>query len=199
MNLLQLVIVTLAISPLVACSGATPPPASGASNTSPASSASGSSGAAETPKAAPLGLVTRAELETLPKFVDAWAKGDAPSAEAAKALALVPPGATVRVFLGTWCSDSRRELVRFWKAVDLAGGKLPFAVELVAVDHDKTDPGGLSKGVGLRYVPTFVVLRAGKELGRVIESAPGGIEHDLGVLLRGEKTGVISGRSDVGA
>jgi hypothetical protein len=144
-----------------------------------------------------VGHVARSEVEKLPKWIDAK-KQDDPDPAAAKALASVPAGAKVRVFFGTWCGDSRREVTRFWKALDLAG-KVPFEVEYVAVDHAKHAPGDLEAGAGLRYVPTFIVVRDGKEIGRIIESSPNGIEVDLGKLLRGERGGVISLRTDVGA
>ncbi len=144
------------------------------------------------------GPIARASVEALPKWQAARARPEArPDPEAARALRAVPPGGTVRVFLGAWCGDSRREVSRLWAALDAAGGPVPFAVELVAVDRAKAAPGGLTEGVGLRYVPTFVVLRAGAEVGRVVESAPGGIERDLAALLRGERRGVVSGRRDL--
>jgi hypothetical protein len=147
-----------------------------------------------------VGHVARADVEALPKWVEAKTDPETQPDEAgAKALASVPAGASVRVIFGTWCGDSRREVTRFWKALDVAGGKVPFAIEYVGVDMGKKAPEGLIDGVELRYVPTFIVLRGGKEVGRVIESAPNGIEKDLGALLRGEKTGVISLRTDVGA
>jgi hypothetical protein len=141
--------------------------------------------------------VSRRSVEALPAWAAARAAA-APDPAAARALRDVPPGATVRVYLGTWCPDSRREVTRFWKALDQAGGPVPFAVELVAVDRDKAAPGGLADGAALRYVPTFVVLRRGKEVGRIVESAPAGIEADLAALLRGARTGVVSGRADLG-
>jgi len=64
------------------------------------------------------------------------------------------------------------------------------------VDRAKEAPGDLLSGVELEYVPTFVVSRGGAEVGRIVESSPGGVERDLGDLLRGDQTGIISGRED---
>jgi len=167
----------------------------GTSATVPSSNAPSSSSTADTL----VGHVTRAEVEALPKWAVAKDSTETnPELEAAKALSSVPAGASVRVILGTWCGDSRREVTRFWKALDVAGA-VPFSIEYVAVDRAKKTSDGSIDGVELRYVPTFIVLRNGKESGRVIESSPNGIERDLGALLRGEKTGVISRRTDVGA
>lgn len=144
-----------------------------------------------------LGRVTRAQLEPLPAWREARSLAP-PDPIAAHALARVPPGAVVRVFLGTWCSDSRKEVSRFWQAMDLAEST-PFGVELIAVDRRKRAPDGLTDDAHVRYVPTFVVLRDGREVGRVVESSPSGIEADVGALLRGTCTGVISTRENVGA
>ncbi|HEX2254935.1 MAG TPA: hypothetical protein VHQ65_16845 [Thermoanaerobaculia bacterium] len=155
-----------------------------------------------------VGEVTRQELEAhQPDWVAALVEAQAdpttaPDAEAAMALAAVEPGAEVTVYLGTWCSDSKRELARLWGAFDSAGiepgSGAPFDLRYVAVDRDKRQPAALLAGADLQYVPTFVVRRGGEEVGRIVEVAPTGIEHDLLALLTGETSGVVSGRDDLG-
>lgn len=113
--------------------------------------------------------------------------------EAARALAAAPVGARVDVFLGTWCGDSVREVGRFLRYLD-SMGSAPFEVRLIAVDRTKSAP-GFSEGVGLRYVPTFVVVRGGREVGRIIESPPNEIGRDLAALLSGAASGELSGRT----
>jgi hypothetical protein len=121
-----------------------------------------------------------------------------PDPEAVRALRSAPRGAEVVVYLGVWCPDSQREVPRLWKAFEQAGGPLPFSVTYVGVDHGKRDPGGTAQAVGLRYVPTVIVRKGGREVGRVVESAPGGIERALADLLSGARSGVISERGDLG-
>ena len=55
----------------------------------------------------------------------------------ALALGAVEPGAAIDVYLGTWCSDSERELARFWRALDLNLGIVPFDVRYIAVDRSE--------------------------------------------------------------
>lgn len=144
------------------------------------------------------GRVTREELEeAMPSWMGAMVEA-AIDEEAAVALASVPPGAEVTVVLGTWCSDSGREVPRFWRALDQVGGLVPFEIEYLAVDREKEEPAELLDGLDLEYVPTFVVRRDGREVGRIVESAPGGIEVDLLALLTGEASGVLTGRDDLG-
>lgn len=203
-SLLALMLPLVAVS--TACAG--PEPAS--EEAAPA----GTEAAAEEPTDEPIdekeplvGVVTRAEMEAHePDWVMAQIEAE-PDPEAARALLEVPPGADVTVYLGTWCSDSKRELSRLWRAFDEAGidpsgsgmgEEPPFDLRYVAVDRDKEAPGGLVEGVGLRFVPTFVVRRDGEEVGRMVEVSPNGIEHDLLSLLTGEATGIVSARDDLG-
>ena len=145
-----------------------------------------------------LGPVTREEIEAAePEWVAAEAEAEL-DVEAAQALAAVEPGAEVDVYLGTWCSDSRRELARFWRALDENLGIVPFDVEYIAVDRSDKRPPELLRDLDLRYVPTFIVRRDGREVGRMVEVSPHGIERDLLGILDGTTPGVVSARDDLG-
>jgi cyclophilin family peptidyl-prolyl cis-trans isomerase/HEAT repeat protein len=159
--------------------------------------------AAAAPAPHAFGAVERALVEVQhPEF-----RSTGPEVEPAPAiceqLARVPAGARIDVYFGTWCGDSRREVTRFWNALDritraaAPGARLPFDLHYVAVDRSKQEPAELLTGVELKYVPTFVVTRQGREVGRVVESAPEGIEKALLDLLSGARTGVISGRPEL--
>jgi len=115
-----------------------------------------------------------------------------PDLAAARALAAVAPGAEVTVFLGTWCGDSARELPRFWRSLDEAGGEVPFPVHYVAVDRAKKEPAAPIASYAIEFVPTFIVSRQGREVGRIVEEAPHGVEKDLLALLTGKAHGVLS-------
>ena len=144
------------------------------------------------------GEVTRDEVETaVPSWVQAEIEANLDPV-AVQELSRVEPGAEVTVFLGTWCSDSKRELSRLWRAFDEMAGLVPFQVTYVAVGRDKEEPEAWIEGSGLEYVPTFVVRRGGEEVGRIVEVAPHGIVEDLHALLSGEVQGVVSARDDLG-
>lgn len=150
---------------------------------------------------AQLGPLTREQVERLdPRFVESEATAVIDSA-AARELAAVAPGAELKVYLGTWCSDSRREVGRFWRALDELAGlaeAVPFTVEYVGVDRKKVEPAALLAGADVHYVPTFVVSRDGIECGRVVERAPHGIERDLADLLAGTQRGFLSATQQPG-
>jgi thiol-disulfide isomerase/thioredoxin len=148
-------------------------------------------------EAVPVGPVTREKIETAaPEWVQAQLESR-PEAEAARALASVEPGAEVTVFLGTWCGDSRREVPRLWKALDETGGAVPFEIHYVGVDHDKKEPAAELAENGIQYLPTFIVRRGGREVGRIVETSPNGIEKDLLALLTGKARGVLATREDL--
>ncbi len=145
-----------------------------------------------------VGEVTREQIEEAkPEWVAAEVESEIDT-EAALALANVEPDAKLRVYLGTWCGDSRRELARFWRALDETGGMVPFEIEYLAVDRAANRPPELEQEVGLKYVPTFIVSRGDEEVGRMVEVSPNGIERDLLGLLTGELNGVVSAREDLG-
>jgi thiol-disulfide isomerase/thioredoxin len=143
-----------------------------------------------------IGATSRDKVEASPDWVQAEVDAK-PDAAAAAALAAVEPGAEVTIYLGTWCGDSRREVPRFWKAVDAAGASVPFEVRYVGVDHAKKEPADLLKQDGVRYLPTIIVRRRGHEVGRIVETSPHGVEQDLLALLTGKASGVLSTRQDL--
>jgi len=90
----------------------------------------------------------------------------------------------LRVFMGTWCDDSQREIPALFKILDNIG----FDEEnlyLVAVDNDKKTPQGYENDYTIEYVPTIILSKAGKELGRFVEYAQENLEKDLYAILSG--------------
>lgn len=167
---------------------ADPPPAAEASEAAKASEAS--------EDGALVGVLTREQIEAAhPDWVQSEVAA-APDAEASKALAAVPPGAEVTVFLGTWCGDSQREVPRLWRALDQAaaqgGADLPFRVNYVGVDRQKKEPAAPIANYEIEFVPTFIVSREGREVGRIVEQSPHGVEEDLLALLTGKAQGALS-------
>jgi thiol-disulfide isomerase/thioredoxin len=120
-----------------------------------------------------------------------------PDLETAFSLANLETDAEVTIFFGSWCSDSRRELARFWKALDFGGGESGFSVRYIALDRSKKEPAADLGNREILYVPTFVVERDGREIGQIIEHSPNGIEQDLLMLLEGRSSGWISARDDL--
>ncbi len=92
---------------------------------------------------------------------------------------------TIKVFMGTWCEDSQREVPALYKILDATD----FDYEnfsIVALSHDKETPNGLEKGYNIEYVPTIIFLKNGDTLNRIVEYAHKTLEQDMLTILKGE-------------
>ena len=106
-----------------------------------------------------------------------------PDAEALEVFQAVTQPLTIKVFYRTDCIDSIRHVPPFIKTVRLADNDA-IAVEYIGVSRAKDKPADLLAGWDIRRVPTFIVLREGEELGRVIETPRVKIEVDLAEILK---------------
>lgn len=94
-----------------------------------------------------------------------------------------------KIFMGTWCGDSQREVPRIFKILDYCGVD-PSRIRLIMVsDADSTykqSPGHEEKGLNIFRVPDLIVLDKEQELGRIVEFPVQSLEKDLLTLLDGE-------------
>ncbi len=89
----------------------------------------------------------------------------------------------IKIFLGTWCPDSRREVPRVYKILDYLGYPAE-QVTLIALDRDKHGPAHEEEGFDIALVPTIIFYRGGVEIGRIIERPTNSLEEDmLDILL----------------
>jgi len=93
---------------------------------------------------------------------------------------------SIQIVLGTWCPDSRREVPRFMKILDL--WKFPGEqVTFIGVDNAKLSPVGDFDKMDIQRVPTFIILKNKIEKGRIIENPVTSLEQDLlDILTRNE-------------
>ena len=93
----------------------------------------------------------------------------------------------VTIFFGGWCSDSKREVPRFLKLADEAG--IPKErIKLYALDRTKKSNDGLTEKYNIEWVPTFIFLKQGEEIGRITESPRTTLEADVLTILAGART-----------
>lgn len=84
----------------------------------------------------------------------------------------------ITIVLGTWCSDSRREVPRFLKILD----QLSFPenkIKYIFVDRKKKGLSDEVDSLNIEFVPTMIFYRAGEEIGRIIETPDETLEEDL--------------------
>ncbi|WP_298512437.1 thioredoxin family protein [uncultured Kordia sp.] len=91
----------------------------------------------------------------------------------------------IKVFMGTWCEDSQREVPHFYRILDVLKINEK-KVELITVDEDKMTPEHLEDGFDITNVPTFIFYKDGKEINRIVESPVTSLEKDMLSILSGE-------------
>ncbi|WP_430409860.1 thioredoxin family protein [Kordia sp.] len=91
----------------------------------------------------------------------------------------------IKIFMGTWCEDSQREVPHFYKIADVL--KLDEKnIELITVDEEKETPEHLEDGFNITNVPTFIFFKDGKEINRIVEFPVTSLEKDMLHILSGE-------------
>jgi thiol-disulfide isomerase/thioredoxin len=106
-----------------------------------------------------------------------------PNMECVKNLTALKDTVQLLVFLGTWCEDSQIVFPQFLKLLEQVGFNNK-RLTIIGVDRNKTTLGSLSEAMGVTKAPTIIVLKAGKEVGRVEEFGKSGLyDQDLGEIL----------------
>jgi len=91
---------------------------------------------------------------------------------------------TITIVLGTWCPDSRREVPRFIKMIDLWGFPRD-KIRVIGVDINKVAPLGDYPALAIERVPTFIFYKNNIEKGRIIEVPVTSLEQDTRDILKG--------------
>jgi len=91
---------------------------------------------------------------------------------------------SIKVFMGTWCEDSQREVPALQKILEAADYKEE-QVEMIAVTHDKDTPQEFEKDYELEYVPTIIFFKDGAEMNRIVEYPQETLEKDIVNILNG--------------
>ncbi len=97
---------------------------------------------------------------------------------------------TIKVFLGTWCGDSKKEVPQFYSILDAT--KFPDSqLETIALDNTqdayKQAPNHEEKGMNVHRVPTFIFYKNGKEANRIVEHPKETLERDMLKIVNGER------------
>lgn len=88
------------------------------------------------------------------------------------------------VFVGTWCSDSHREFPRLMKILETVDYPMD-KLTVYALNRKKESPTGEEGLYNIHKVPTIIIHKYDKEIGRITEMpASGWIERDLLDIVR---------------
>ena len=134
------------------------------------------------------GFISKQNLSAEPSF--AWfaenQKGYTPYAAALQALKTNKDSLNFLVFGGTWCGDTKFILPKFFSLTD-AAGVTQDKITLLGVDRSKKTIQHLSETFNIINVPTIIVLKDGKEIGRVVEYGKTGMfDKELGEIISGQ-------------
>ena len=91
---------------------------------------------------------------------------------------------SIKVIMGTWCSDSRDNVPGFFKLMDY----LKFSdrrIELIGLDVDKKNPNEDELKYDIINIPTFIFYKNGEEINRIVELTIESIEKDILKILDG--------------
>lgn len=107
-----------------------------------------------------------------------------PNVDALEGLKKQKDSITLLAFMGTWCSDSHVIIPKFYSLLDSASFPLE-RVSLIGVDRKKTTYSNLTSALNIKNVPTIIVMKNGKEIGRVVEYGKFGLyDMELGSILK---------------
>jgi thiol-disulfide isomerase/thioredoxin len=92
----------------------------------------------------------------------------------------------IKIVMGTWCPDSRREVPRFMRVLDLWNFPVSM-VTFIGVDRSKLSPDGEYGKLNILRVPTFIIFKNNVEAGRIIENPATSLEQDMVNILTGNE------------
>ncbi len=111
-------------------------------------------------------------------------KGYNPNKAAIEGLRLHKDSIQLLVFMGTWCEDSHVIIPKFYALLEAASFSKD-KVTLIGVDRSKVTLSHLAEALNIKSVPTIIILKNGKELGRVVEYGKYGLfDMEMGEILK---------------
>jgi hypothetical protein len=134
------------------------------------------------------GFMSKRDLATDTAF--AWfasnQQGYVPDQKALQAFRSQKDSINIIAFGGTWCGDTKNVLPKFFMLAD-ASGLSPDRITLLGVDRSKKTIQHLTEIFNVTHVPTIIVMKNGKELGRVVEYGKYGMfDKELGEIVGGK-------------
>lgn len=111
-------------------------------------------------------------------------KGYTPNASAVAGLKKHADSIQLLVFMGTWCEDSHNIIPKFYSLLETSGFSKD-KVTLIGVDRAKKTLSHLTEALNIINVPTIMVMKNGKEIGRVVEYGKYGLfDMEMGEILK---------------
>ena len=116
------------------------------------------------------GIITKYALQNDPAYqwYNSSQSSYTPAADIISTMKAASGNKQLVVFGGTWCEDTQFILPKFFKLQEQS--TFPdAAISFFAVDRNKKTIGGIADAFKIINVPTIIVMKDGKEIGRVVE------------------------------
>ena len=110
------------------------------------------------------------------KVPEGWAEEHAPLAK----------NLEFKLFLGTWCGVTQRELGGMFKLLD-ALGVTEKQLEMYAISEQKDSPLSYEKEYAILNIPTLIFIENGKENNRIVEFPVESLIEDFSKILKKEE------------
>ncbi len=91
----------------------------------------------------------------------------------------------IKVFMGTWCPDSHREIPRLFKILEQADYDLD-QLTMYALNHRMHSKNRYEAGYHIKRVPTIIFYKDGKEVNRFVEHARESLAKDIAQIVSGK-------------
>ncbi len=99
-----------------------------------------------------------------------------------KKLSKQKKGVSIAIVMGSWCNDSKEQVPRFIKILDEMKFK-DSRLNIFCVDRDKQGGGVGIAAMDIQRVPTFILYKNDREIGRIVETPNSTLEKDLLLIL----------------
>ena len=93
---------------------------------------------------------------------------------------------TIQIFFGSWCRESKKYLPGLIKTLKLSTPEKA-TINYIGVNSEKNFPDSFLKKYNIKYIPTVVLLKGNKEIGRIEEAPTKLIEIELVEILKMEQ------------
>jgi len=139
-----------------------------------------------------LGNISREDFDT---YLPSWYAEYEPDPVTTSRIGDYLEDVSITCVFGSWCSDSRREIPRMWRILEMAGYP-DLEIEYLGVGSSRFTPeSGIPEKLlrwsdrvksyyDVQRVATFIIYRNGREIGRIIESPKDSLEQDLLEILQ---------------
>lgn len=146
------------------------------------------------------GATGEMSLDKLWDTVPVWRsvmKNYQPNTQAVDTIKSNDKDTTLTLAFGTWCPDSKNYVPRLIKALRAADNS-KIQLKLIGIDNQFREPVSAVQPLRITNVPTVIVERGGREIGRIVETPSAStMEEDLAAILTG-KPPIYNGRWDRG-